>query len=159
MLPMITIVKENQVTKMIKYSTQFGKSKMSSPKLIARCVLLRVMVKIMDLIPLIVCFQANGITFSNFGGTLFGNVVARFVMNSELDGKRAGPGWMHLLDLPGDGTALGCGMPPPGTVGPLLRKLTTRMVFVFNVLPSSYELTPPKCNWCITWGTLIIYTG
>ena len=109
---------------------------MSSPNLIARCVLLRVMVKIMDLIPLIVCFQANGITFSNFGGTLFGNVAARFVMNSELDGKRAGPGWMHLLDLPGDGTASGCGMPPPGTVGPLLRygtRPTQSMLFTDNL--------------------------
>ena len=50
----------------------------------------------------------------------------RFVMNSELDGKiqNIGPGWMHLLDLPGDGSPLGCNMPPPRTVGPLIRYST-----------------------------------
>ena len=31
---------------------------------------------------------------------------------------------MHLLDLPGDGLPLGYNMPPPGTVGPLIRYST-----------------------------------
>ena len=107
-----------------------------SPKQTARCVPLRVMVKIMDFIPLLVCFKANGIAFRNFGGVLFGNVAARFVMNSKLERKRTGPGWMHVLDLPMDGTALGCGMPPPGTLSPLLRystRPTQSMLFTDNL--------------------------
>ena len=46
---------------------------------------------------------------------------------------------MHLLDLPGDGSPLGCNMPPPGTVGPLIRYSTrqTHSMLLTDVLGMS----------------------
>ena len=57
-----------------------------------------------------------------FASRDLGAAAVRFIMNSNLENIfTAGPGWMHVLDLPGDGTALGCNMPPAGTIGPLFR--------------------------------------
>ena len=50
---------------------------------------------------------------------------------------------MHVLDLPGDGTALGCNMPPTGTIGPLFRyskRQNRSMLFTDNTGKACIEM-------------------
>ena len=79
-------------------------------------------------------YLAKGPWFARIVYSKLGAAAVRFVMNSEMSTNMmdAGPGWMHVLDLPGDGTALGCNMPPAGTIGPLIRystRSTHSMIF------------------------------
>ena len=67
------------------------------------------------------CYQGTCMKFYFHREFLSGSL--RFIIHTHVSDVRdhhANCGWMHVLDIRDDG-ALGCNMPCPGTVGPLLR--------------------------------------